>query len=238
MNAPAPMGHNLPTDPHAAMQIHAEALFETAQGFLDGEPIADQQTADTVSMLIDEARKAAKDADAMRKAEAKPYDDGKAAVQAKWKPVAARLELVADTAKRALVPFLAAQEAKRIEVERLARAEAAQKAREAQEALSTAGTDITARAAAEDAIAAAQDAEKVADRIAKQKAHATGGSRAIGLRSYWVPTLTDAAAALKHYRAAQPDALKAWLLDQAEKDVRGGARAIPGFTIDEERRAQ
>lgn len=239
MNAPAPIGHNMPADPYAAMQIHVEALFETAQGFLDGDPITDQQTADTVSLLIDEARKAGKDAETMRKAEAKPFDDGKAAVQAKWKPITSKLDLVADTAKRALVPFLAAQEAKRIEEARLARIEADKAAAEAQAALRAADTDLTARQAAEDAMEAAKQAEREANRIADAKTHAKGGDgRAIGLRSYWVPSIANAQAALKHYMKARPDELKDWLLDQAEKDVRAGKREIPGFTITEERRAQ
>lgn len=238
MNAPAPIGHNLPADPFAAMQIHVEALFETAQGFLDGDPITDQQTADAVSQLIDEARRARKDADGLRAEEKKPHDEAAKAVQAKWKPLLDRCDLVNDTAKKALTPFLAAQEAKRIEAERLARAEADRKAEEARQALAAASTDLTAREAAESALKEADKAAEEADRIAKEKAHAKGEGRAVGLRSYWVPALTDPKAALKHYMTAQPQALKDWLLDQAEKDVRAGARSIPGFTITEERRAQ
>lgn len=241
MNAPNPravIGDNMPADPFEAMSIHIDALFETAQGFLDGEPIADQNTADTVSLLIDEARKAAKDAEAMRKVEAKPFDDGKAAVQTKWKPVLSRLDLVADTAKKALVPFLAAKEAERIERERLARIEADRLAAEARAKFAAASTDLTARQAAETALKDADKALKDANRIGKEKAHASGGGRAIGLRSYWVPSLVDPKEALRHYMMAQPDALKEWLLDQAEKDVLSGSRTIPGFTISEERRAQ
>ncbi len=59
----------------------------------------------------------------------------------------------------------------------------------------------------------------------------------MSLRSVWTPTLTDPCAALKHYRERQPDELKAWLLSQAEKDVRAGARSIPGFEISETKKA-
>lgn len=237
-NPRAVIGANMPADPYAAMQIHIEALYETAQGFLDGDPITDQQTADTVSLLIDEARKARKEADTMRKDEVKPHDEARAAVQAKWMPLLARLELVNDTAKKALTPYLAAKEAERIEAERIARIEADRKAEEARAALAAASTDLTARAAAETALKDANKASKAADKIGKGKAHATGGSRAIGLRSYWIPTLVDPMAALKHYIATQPALLKDWLLDQAAKDIHGGTRAIPGFTITEDRRAQ
>lgn len=242
MNAPAKIGHNLPPDPFEAMSIHVDALFETAQGFLDGEPIANQQTADTVSLLIDEARKARKDAEEMRKTEAKPFDDGKAAVQAKWTPITdekkGRCALIIDTAKRALVPWLEKLDAEKREAERIAREASAKLAQEAQDALKAASTDLAAREVAESAIEAAQRAERDANRASKDKAHAVGGSRAIGLRSFWFPVLNDPAAALKHYRVAQPAALKAWLIEQAEKDVRTGSRAIPGFSIEEERRAQ
>jgi hypothetical protein len=148
------------------------------------------------------------------------------------------LELVNDTAKKALVPFLAAQEAKRIEAERLARMEAARLAQEAQQALAEAGANITARADAEIALKAADKAAKDANRIGKEKAHASGGGRAIGLRTRFYPVLSDAAAALKHYRATQPRLLKAWLIEQAEKDVQSGSRSIPGFTIESQQVAQ
>ncbi|ANI76460.1 hypothetical protein EP837_00001 [Sphingobium sp. EP60837] len=61
------------------------------------------------------------------------------------------------------------------------------------------------------------------------------GARGIGLRSYWIAELVDPLAALKHYKQAQPEALKAWLLDQAQKDANAGKRAIPGFAINEDR---
>jgi hypothetical protein len=63
-------------------------------------------------------------------------------------------------------------------------------------------------------------------RLDKQKPLATGGERAIGLVDRFTPELTDSCAALKHYRERQAaEGLKAWLLEQAEKDVRAG---LPG----------
>src|SRR3546814_8147011 len=61
----------------------------------------------------------------------------------------------------------------------------------------------------------------------------SGGSRAIGLRSYWMAELVDPVAALRHYKQAQPEALKAWLLEQGQKDASAGKRAIPGFRSEE-----
>src|SRR3546814_11143733 len=65
----------------------------------------------------------------------------------------------------------------------------------------------------------------------------SGGSRAIGLRTYYTAELVDPVAALKHYKQAQPEALKAWLLAQGQTDVSAGKRAIPGFAIKDDRRA-
>src|SRR3546814_427631 len=100
-----------------------------------------------------------------------------------------------------------------------------------------AGTDLAAAEQAEGARRVADKAEREAAKADKTKAHASGGSRAIGLRTYYTAELVDPVAALKHYKQAQPEALKAWLLDQGQKDVSAGKRAIPGFAIKEDRRA-
>src|SRR3546814_16342347 len=60
----------------------------------------------------------------------------------------------------------------------------------------------------------------------KAKAHASGGSRAIGLRTYYTAELVAPVAALKHYKQAQPEALKAWLLDQGQKDVSAVRKSV------------
>ena len=239
-DAPAPIGHNQPPEPtpFEAMQTHILDLMETAQGFLDGEPIANQETADLVGRLVDEARTAGKDADKKRAAEKKPHDDAAKAVQAKWKPLIDKCDLVAATAKKALAPWL-----QKLADEQRAAAEAARKAaEEARQAALAAeraarADDLAAAEAVEQARKEAEQAEKLASRAEKAKAHATGGTRAIGLRSYWTAELVDPVAALKHYKAAQPDLLKAWLLEQAQKDANAGKRAIPGFVIHEDRRA-
>ena len=66
-------------------------------------------------------------------------------------------------------------------------------------------------------------------------ARVKGGERANSLRSVWTPTLIDPCAALRFYREREPEALKSWLVEQAEKDVRAGARSIPGFDVIEAR---
>jgi hypothetical protein len=108
----------------------------------------------------------------------------------------------------------------------------------AREAREGASGNLEAAEDAERLLKVAAGAEKFAAQADRARPLATGGERAIGLVDKFTPELTDSCAALKHYREHQPDALKAWLLDQAEKDVRAGSRTIPGFTIHHERVAR
>lgn len=239
--ATAAIGHNNPPEPtpYEAIKLHIEDLMETAQGFLDGEPITTQAVADEVGKLLDAARQADKAAEAQRKIEAKPFDDGKAEVQARFKPLSERCFLVVSTAKKALAPFLQAKqaqldaeaaEARRIAEEKRAEALAARQASEA--------TDLAARERTEALLKDADRAEREANRAGKGKAMAAGGARSTALRSVWTPELTDRRAALTYYMQSQPEELAEWLLGQAKRDVASGARSIPGFTISESKVAQ
>lgn len=230
-------GHNAPP-PFDAFSLHIEELIENAKQFLDGEPIANQGQADEVGKLIDMIRTAKKDADKERAAEKKPHDDASKAVQAKWLPLLTRCDIATDTAKKALVPWLEKLEAEQRAAAAKAReeAEAARKAAlEAERAASAANLEAIERV--ELARKEADIAERAANKADKAKAHATGGSRAIGLRSYWVAEITDRRELLAHYMRTRPADLEAWLQDQADKDVRAGIRNIPGVTVKEERRA-
>lgn len=224
--------------PVEAMGMHIDDLYDEAKGILDGAGVKSDADAEMVAKLLDMTRQAKKDADAQRAAEKKPHDDAAAAVQASWKPLLAKCDLVTSTCKAALAPFLAAKEsAQRAEAQRAS--EDAERARQAAIAAreSVPVGDLASQEYAETLLKEADDLAKAAARADKSKAHATGGTRAIGLRSYWTPELVDPVEALKHYKETQPEALKAWLLDQARRDVNAGARAIPGFTVNEERRA-
>lgn len=226
---------NAPADPAVLFAEEVDDLMIEARNFLDGEPIANEAQAEAVSSLLNRLRRVSKDADEARKVEKKPHDDAVKAVQTKWKPIIDKADLAASTAKQALAPWLQQiEEQQRAEAE-AARLEAERLAREAQEAHREAHGDLEAREKAERLLADAAAAQKAAAKADKAKAHATGGERAVGLRSVWTPTLTDSVAALKHYRERTPEDLKIWLVEQAEKDVRAGARSIPGFAIEESR---
>lgn len=230
------IGHNNPP-PFVAHDANIGDLYDEAKHFLDGAAIENQGQAEAVANLLDRTRKAWKAADEQRKTEKRPHDDAAQAVQDQWSPLLAkakRLEGVAKTVIGAWQQHLEAEQ--RAEAARLAQeAQAAQQA--AREAAQTRTARLEDAEQAEAAIKAADALAKAAARADKAKPLVASGGRAITLRSYWEPELTDALAALKHYMARQPDELKAWLIDQARKDIRGGARDIPGFTIREDRRA-
>ncbi len=192
------LGDNRPPEPtpFEAMQSHILDLSETAQGFLDGEPIANQETADLIGKLIADARTARNDAEALRKEEAKPFDDGKKAVQAKWTPLTdekvGKCALVIATAKKALAPWLQKLDDEQRAAADLARKradEARQKALESERAAQAdnlAAQEIVAQARKD-----ADIAQRAANKADKAKPQATGGSRAIGLRSTWTAEVTD-----------------------------------------------
>lgn len=239
----AGMGHNNPPTPYEALKAHIDDLYEEAVNFLDGDPIATEEQAAAVNKLLDDARKAKAAAEAQRKIEARPFDDGKAEVQALWTPLTkdktGKCDLIASTAKKALAPWLEAKEAEQQAAAQAAIQEAREKAQAAAEAAAKIAEDDLA---GQGELAALQEesvaAQKVAAKAEKAKPLVAGEFRSAGLRNVYTPILVEPKEALRHYMQAQPEALKEWLLDQARRDVRAGKREIPGFTIQHERVAQ
>jgi hypothetical protein len=223
---------------------HLEDLISEARNFADGEPVASQGQADAVSALIESLRIAAKDADAERVRENKPHDDAKAAVQAKYAPLIAdpknknpgKVWKAIDALKACLQPYLAKLDAEKREAERVAREAADKAAKDAADAMrAAAADDLQAREEAEALIADAEAAAKLAKAAAGDKAHATGGSRAMGLRSVWKAELKDAQIAAGFFWKRDPSVFNAFLQKLADEDVRAGKRSIPGFDVTEAR---
>lgn len=247
-NPRAVIGGNQPPKaeptPYEAMKTHIEDLYEEALGFLDGEPITTQAQADAVDRLKAMALEAEKDGDEKRKVEAKPFDDGKKEVQERWNPLVhketGKCRQIITTCNKALTPFLLAEQKKlddaAAEKSKLA-ADVAEAARAAHAA--AAPDDLGATAKAEELLREATAVARDAKQAGSTRALASGGGRkSSGLVSYWITTLTDRRIALNHFMVTQPEALAAWLIEQAEKDVASGVRAIPGFTITEDKRAR
>ena len=212
------------------------SLHELAESWLDGKPAQSQAEVDELSALLDEARKAKKEVDSARKEEAKPFDDGKAEVQARYNPLLKNADTIADALKAAMAPFMAKMEAEKRAREEAARREAEEARRKADEAMREANrADLAAREQAEALADAAKRAEYAARAAVNDKAKATGGSRAVTLRIIYRAEVTDLTAAARHYWPLAKAEFLAVVERLAAEDARAGKRDIPGVTIHEDK---
>lgn len=230
--------------PFLAIRAHVDDLLVEARNWADGATVESQAQADEIARLIEQFRQAERTADDARKDEVKPLDDQRDAIQARWNIYIAPLKnkkpgkipLAVEALKSALAPWL-----RKLDDEKRAREDAARKAAEeaaakAAEAMRAAEpTNLEAREAAEDLVQAAADLAADANRAAKDKAHAKGDGKAIGLRTVYRPVLVNPSEALKHYATMRPADLKEILIGWAEEDVRRSIRTIPGFEVREEK---
>lgn len=221
-----------------------EDLIGEARNYADGSPVETQGQADDVSRIIDGLNLNAKALDAERVVEKAPLDKQIAAIQDRYNlwiadrknKTPGKVWKAVDALKASLQPYLAKLDAEKREAERVAREAAEKAAQDAAEAMrAAAANDLQAREEAEALIADAEAAQKAAKAAAGDKAHATGGTRAMGLRSVWKATLTDSHAAAAHFWRTNPDAFTALLQKLADDDVRSGKRTIPGFDVIESR---
>ncbi|GGJ39822.1 hypothetical protein CDQ92_13355 [Sphingopyxis bauzanensis] len=221
--------------PDIAYSMAVDDLYSEAANFVDGEPVKTQGEADALAAIITGAKQIRKDADAARKTEKQPHDDAAKAVQAKWAPVLTKVDDVITAVQKPLTAWLLAQEEERQRIAQETQAEADRLAEQAIAAARTSGSleSLTATRELQDA---AFDAAKVAKRAGKAKSHVHGGGRAFGLRTYWEASLTDSGEALKWAKARHPEELREFLRELAGKAVNAGAREIPGFTINQERK--
>ena len=239
--APAPVGHNMPPETPAgeAIFVHAADLYAEAKHWLDGATITSDGEAEAVDRLLSMAREAFAVADAQRVRENEPFDSGKAAVQAKFAPLIADTKKTTGTLVRmqqaclaALGPWRKAKLDAANAIAEAARKEAAQKAAEAAEAMRASTADLDAREAAEALVQAAQEASQAAARA--ERATTTG----TGLTTYYEAVMTGQKEAILHYMKDQPAEFIALAQRLADQDVRGGKRSIPGFSVEERKRAR
>lgn len=217
------IGHNNPP-PLETMGLHIEDLFSLVSGSLAGGEVTTDDQEAALDAILDDVRKAKKDADAMRAAEKKPYDDAAKAVQAAWKPLLDRCDKAADAIKAALTPYRTAKQRAKDEAARIAREEAEAKQRAAQAALRQ-SDDLESRFAAEEQL---KQASKLAAQANKIDRSATG------LRTYQIADVTDRRALLEHVMRNDPDALTDWLAEYARKAL---PAQLPGVTIRTEKKA-
>lgn len=210
--------------------IEIDDLYQEAKNWADGAEIVDEKQHDAAKKVHDDLHKAGQKAEELRIKEKKPLDDQINAIQERFNPYTQAKKGKVDRGKTALKEVMAKwrqkEEArKRAEAEK-ARLEAEEKRREAEAAMQTSSGNIEAREEAEQLLKDAKASEKFAKRVNRQ---ATTGT---GLRTEYAPVLVDAREAARHYWATQPEVFSKLIQELAEKDVRNGFRAIPGFRID------
>lgn len=223
---PAPIGDNNPPA-DAAFGIHIDDLFTLLSDTLSGGEVSTDEQEAAIDAILDDFRKAAKDADKARAAEKKPHDDAAKAVQAKWKPIVDKAERGAVACKDALTPYRTAKQRAKDEAARQAREEA-----EAREAAARAAIkqsdDLETRYAAEQQFEQAKKLTAVANKIDRS---------ATGLRTYWEAEITDRKAALLHYLARSPERFEALIQHMADEDARGARAPVPGIIFHERKKA-
>lgn len=240
--AVAEIGHNNPPEPtpYEAIKLHIEDLLVEARNWADGAVVETQAQADAISRLLEDLRDAETAADRARTDEKRPHDEKAQEVQQRYNVYIAplknaqpgKLPLATAALKAALKPFLDKLEADKRAIAEAARKDAEAKAQEAAAALQAAqSSNLEAREAAEELVKEAADAEAAATKAEADKAHAKGGSRALGLKKTFTAVIADRKAALLHYLVDRPGDITACLQRLADEDVREGKRQIPGFSI-------
>ncbi len=241
----AEIGHNKPPlSPFEAVSLHIDDLMTEARNWCDGAKVENQAQADMVSRLIEDFRLAHQAADDARKTENIPFDEGKAEVQARYAPLISdtkaqtgKIVMATNALKAALKPFLDAERARKAAIELAAQQEAQRAAEAAAAAMRASAPDnLEKREAAEALVETARLAEKAAVRAGNDKAQAHGGSRALGLKTYFRAEMIAPGEALRHYAVERNAELKTFLMGLAEADVREGKRQIPGFKVIEDTR--
>lgn len=224
--SPIEIGHNAPP-PDAFFGLHIDDLFALLSDTLSGGAVDSDEKEAAIDALLDDFRKAAKDADKARAAEKKPHDDAGKAVQEKWKPIVAKADRGADACKEALTPYRIEKQRIADEAARKAREEAEAKQKAAQEALRQ-SEDLEAKFQAEQELEQAKKLTAVANRIDRAPT---------GLRTHWEAEVTDFGAALRHYLKAQPDEFVDLIQTLADRDARGARQPVPGVLFHERKKA-
>ena len=233
-------GNAPPTDPFELVKSEITDLYDEAKHWLDGEEVDNPKTAEAIATLLNLLRAAGQKAKEEFTKEKEPHLTAGRAVDEKWRLPRQMVE----TAKEACSKALGAWQAK-IEAAQKARAEEARRiaeeAREKAEEAARAAQESADLKAAEEAIAAAEFARK-AEIGAQSAENATPkvknrAGKAVGLRTYYTPTLTDPVLAIRHFWPAHKDEFSEILTRLAQREVNCGAREIPGFTITEEKRS-
>ena len=227
----APVDDRRNMTPFDEIVFEIDELYTEAANWADGTPIENQEQCDALDALDKALLAADKKREALRKAEVKPLDDAKKAIQALHKPVEAKVVRAREVLNKPRSEWKAKIEAeKRARAEQAAR-EAEEERRKALEAMQSSAGDLEARERAEEQLALAKEADAFAKREQKR---ADSGN---GLRTVWAVEMIDQRAAVATMWKQNPQAFVDLAQELAEKAVRSGTRSLEGFSITETKKA-
>ena len=228
--------------PDADLALKLEELEMEAANWLDDEPLTSQKQADELTKLVDAAARLSGEVEQNRKAEKEPHLLAGREVDAKYKPLQERADKALRKLKNKVGEWLKAVRADKERRER----EAAEEARQAAERLrqeherNRQSSDLADDAALAEAEEAAKQARIDAAMVKKETVTAKAGGTTVKLRTLWLVNVVERRELLMHYlradRADFKDELTTLLRKFAERDVRTGARSLPGCSIWSEER--
>lgn len=228
MSKLATIGDNNPPSEYETIKSKIEDLYDEAKGWIDGDPIQNQEQADQVEKLVSMIKEATKEADELRKGEVQPYDEAKAKIQGKYnlligktKSVTGKAVLALEACRDTLTPWKQAVQAKKDEEARRAKEEAERLRLEAEQALQAAS--IEDREKAQALQAASLKADKASKRIQKDTVK--------GMRTVWDVVVTDETEAFRSMWKLNKSEIMQVVQKLAEQEVGRGIRKINGFDI-------
>lgn len=222
------IGHNNP--PKTIFDTINDLCLE-ADNWLDGEAIETDDQALGLGKLMDMLKAAKNECEAERKEKVAPIDEAKKAIQAVYVPVLEKAEDALGVAQTVRNRYLKAKQAALDEQARVAREQAVEAIKIAQEAMQARTGSLADKQAAEALVEMAKSAEIQAKMAAKATPQKIGGRKTV--TRAWTATLVNLLDALRHYYRARPDDLSEYLTGLANGDVKHNPRDIPGFLIKE-----
>jgi hypothetical protein len=234
---PKPMiGANMPSDPLEALLAEMEDKIAQAEDLLTKHPVIEtQQVCDRARNLQAQLLSIIKRADEMHAAAKRPVLEKGKEIDEQFR-FRATVKTLSERLRQSFGAFLVAEERRQ--------REAAQRRFEADRAAAEAERQRIeaerARQKQDDPVAYHTSPEPELPQMPAGpepvKVQAGGGfGRKAGVKSVWVPVLTDYKAALAHF--AEHAKIKELVQKLGEQAVKAGARDVPGFEIREERRA-
>jgi hypothetical protein len=230
------IGHNMPSDPFEALLAEIADKSEQANSLLNQHPeIKAQQTCDLFRNMQAQLLALHKRADTLHEEQKRPVLDQGRAIDERFRFRGA-IRVLTERLRSRFETFLKVEERRQQEAARQkyeaerAAAEAERKRIEVERAKLMENDPIQALTTP------APELPELPLAPEPVKVQAGGGfGRKAGLKSVWVPVLTDFDAAVKHY--ADNAKLRELVQKLADADVRTGKRTIPGFDVKEDRRA-